>query len=268
MGESIQFLLRHGYTVLFAWVLAEQLGLPLPAIPILLAAGALAGAGRMSLAAALALTLAAALLSDTFWYELGRRRGHRILNLLCRVSLEPDSCVRKTENVFARHGAKALLYAKFVPGLNTIAPPLAGVFQLRLAHFLLYDALGALLWAGAFLGLGWLFSDQLERVTMVAVQFGSWSLAAVFAGLTGYLAWKYAERQRFLRELRITRITPEELLGKLAAGEEVVVVDLRHRMEFEADGEKVRGALHFEPDELEARHAEIPRDRDVVLYCT
>jgi len=268
MGETIQFLLRHGYTVLFAWVLAEQLGLPLPAIPILLAAGALAGAGRMNLAAALALTLAAALLSDTLWYEIGRRRGHRILNLLCRVSLEPDSCVRKTENVFGRHGAKALLYAKFVPGLNTIAPPLAGVFQLRLPHFLLYDAVGSLLWAGAFIGLGWLFSDQLERVTVYALQFGSWSLAIVFAGLAGYVAWKYIERRRFLRELRIARITPEELLGKLAAGEEVVVVDLRHRMEFEADGEKVRGALHFEPDELEARHAEIPRDRDVVLYCT
>jgi len=268
MGESIEFLVRHGYAVLFAWVLAEQLGLPLPAVPILLAAGALAGAGRMNLAAALGLALGAALLSDIFWYELGRRRGARILNLLCRVSLEPDSCVRKTEDVFARHGGKSLLYAKFVPGLNTIAPPLAGVFQLRLPQFLLYDAAGSLLWAGTFLGLGWLFSDQLERVTMVAVQFGSWSLGLVFAGLAGYVAWKYVERRRFLGELRIARITPDELLAKLEAGEKVVVVDLRHRMEFEADGEKVRGALHFEPDELESRHPEIPRDRDIVLYCT
>lgn len=268
MADALQFLLRHGYAVLFAWVLAEQLGFPLPAIPILLAAGALAGAGQMNLALALALAMAAALTSDTLWYQLGRRRGARVLEWLCRISLEPDSCVRKTENLFGRHGPWALLYAKFIPGLNTVAPPLAGVFQLRLSRFLAYDAAGALLWAGAFAGLGYLFSDQLERVATYALGLGSGSLALVGGGFVGWLAWKYVERQRFLRELHIARISPEELLAKIEAGEGVVVVDLRHRVEFEADGEKLLGALHLDPNEIENRHQEIPRDRDVVLYCT
>jgi len=268
MADSVQFLLRHGYAVLFGFVLAEQIGLPLPAVPVLLAAGALAGAGQMSLLAALGLTLLAALVSDTLWYELGRRRGGRVLNLLCRISLEPDSCVRRTEDVYARHGARALLFAKFVPGLNTAAPPLAGLFQMRLGRFLLYDGAGAFLWAAAFLGLGYVFSAQLEKVAAYALQLGSWLVVLLGGALAGYLGWKYVERQRFLRELRIARITPDELLARLDTGEPIVVVDLRHRMEFEADGEKVRGALHFEPEELDARHPEIPRDREVVLYCT
>src|SRR5712691_2508672 len=122
MNETLWFLLRHGYSVLFAWVLVEQLGLPVPSVPLLLAAGALAGRGRLNLSLVAALPIVAALLSDALWYELGRRRGVKVLQFLCRISLEPDSCVRRTENVFARHGARSLLVAKFVPGLNTAAP--------------------------------------------------------------------------------------------------------------------------------------------------
>lgn len=268
MAEAVQFLLRHGYAVVFVWVLAEQIGLPLPAIPFLLAAGGLAGAGRLDLGLVLALAVFASLLGDTFWYEIGRRRGGAVLQLICRISLEPDSCVRRTENVFARHGARSLLFAKFVPGLNTAAPPLAGLFRLRWSRFLLYDGLGALIWAGAYVGLGYLFSDQLERVAAYALRFGTWSVALLVGGLAAYIGWKYWERQRFLRRLRIARITPEELQTRLAAGEAVVVVDLRHRVEFEADGEKVRGALHLPAEELDLRHQEIPRNQEIVLYCT
>lgn len=268
MDEVLQFLLRHGYVVLFVWVLAEQIGFPVPSIPFLLAVGALAGAGRMNLLAAVGLAVLASLVADLAWYETGRRRGQAVLQLLCRISLEPDSCVRRTENVFARHGARSLLFAKFVPGLSTAAPPLAGMFRMRLLHFVLFDGLGALLWVVAYAGPGYLFSDQLERVAAYALGWGTWSAVVVLGGLAAYVGWKYVERQRFLRQLRIARISPEELMRKLEAGEEVVVVDLRHRMEFEADGEKVRGALHFSPEEMESRHQEIPRDRDVVVYCT
>lgn len=268
MQQAFHFLLRHGYAVLFALVFAEQVGLPLPAIPVLLAMGALVGAGRFSFALALLVVVLAALLADLIWYQLGRRRGHSILNLLCRISLEPDSCVRRTENIFARHGARALLFAKFVPGLSTVAPPLAGMFHMRLSRFLLWDTAGAVLWAGAFTGAGYLFSGQLERVANAALRLGGWLLFLLAGGLAAYIGWKYLERQRFLRELRIARIPPEELMNKLEAGEEIVVVDLRHSIEFEAEGVKVRGALHLPPEQLDQRHQEIPRDRDVVLYCT
>lgn len=268
MEQAFQFLLRHGYAVLFALVLAEQIGLPIPAIPVLLAMGALVGAGRFSLAPALLVAVLAALLADLIWYELGRRRGHSILSLLCRISLEPDSCVRRTEDIFARHGARALIWAKFVPGLSTIAPPLAGMFRMRLGRFLAWDSAGAMLWAGAFTGIGYLFHEQLERVATIALQLGARLLLLLGGGLAAYIGWKYAQRQRFLRELRIARITPEELMKKLEAGEDLLVVDLRHSVEFEAEAVKVRGALHLLPQELDQRHQEIPRDREVVLYCT
>jgi membrane protein DedA with SNARE-associated domain len=268
MNEAFQFLLRHGYAVLFGFVFAEQLGLPIPAIPVLLAMGALVGAGQFSLAIAIPVALLAALLSDVIWYHLGRHRGPSVLNLICRISMEPDSCVRRTENVFARHGARALLFAKFVPGLSTVAPPLAGIFRMRLPRFLVWDGAGTLLWIGTFVGTGYLFSTQLERIAAFALRLGAWLVAVLLGALAAYIGWKYVQRRRFIRRLRIARITPDELMRRIGAGEEIVVVDLRHSLEFEADGMSVPGALRFSPDELDGRHQEIPRDRDVVLYCT
>ena len=268
MDQSIQFLLRHGYGVLFLAVFIEQAGLPIPAIPILLAMGALVGAGQLAPLPAFSLALAASLAADFIWYELGRRRGHRVLNLLCRISLEPDSCVRRTEELFARHGPRVLLFSKFVPGLSTAAPPLAGMFRMRPLWFLLWDVGGAVLWVSTFGGLGYLFSGQLERVAELALRLGSGLLYLLGGGLAGYIGWKYWERQRFLRQLRIARITPEELQTKLAGGEPLVVVDLRSSVAFAEDPVRLPGAVHIPPDELERRHQEIPRDRDVVLYCT
>ena len=268
MDDAVHFLLRHGYIVLFVWVFAEQIGLPLPAAPFLFAAGALGGSGRLNLGLAIGVAVLASLLSDVTWYEIGRRRGSQVLQLLCRISFEPDSCVRRTEEVFARHGARSLLVAKFVPGLSTAAPPLAGIFRMRLRRFLLFDSLGALIWAGAFAGLGYLFSDQLEQLTAYALRMGA-SLAGVLAGcLAVYILWKYAQRHRFLRQLRIARIAPEELKRRLDDGEDVLIVDLRHSLDFEAEPHIIPGALRLPPEELERRHHEIPRDRDVVLYCT
>ncbi len=268
MTETIQFLIRNGYTVIFLFVLVEQVGVPLPAIPLLLAAGALAGTGKLNLGLVVLSALAASLLADGFWYELGRRKGIKVLQLLCRISLEPDSCVRRTEDVFVRHGARTLLVAKFIPGINTAAPPLAGIFRMRFRRFLAFAAVGALIWAGSFIGLGWIFSDQLEFVAGKAASLGGWLLAILVAGLAGYIGWKYYQRQRFMRELRIARITAEELKQKIDSGEEVVVVDLRHKIDFEAEPETIPGALHVPPEDLEQRHAEIPRDRELILYCT
>ncbi len=182
--EAIQFLIQHGYALLFGWVLVEQIGLPIPAIPLLLAAGALAGSGRMNFTLAMALVIIAVLAADMFWYYLGRYRGSRILKLLCRISLEPDACVRRTEDVFVRHGALSLLIAKFVPGLNTAAPALAGIFRMPVLRFIVFDGLGAFFWVATFTGLGYLFSDQLDSSLSPALgQFVSDSSNRKFGSL-------------------------------------------------------------------------------------
>jgi len=268
MSETLEFVVRHGYLVLFVWMVADQLGLPIPAIPILLAAGAVAGSGRLSLPLILLVSIVASLLADTLWYELGRRKGVRVLNFLCRVSLEPDSCVRRTEQVFGRYGARSLLVSKFVPGLTTAAPPLAGIFGMRLPRFLAFAGLGALLYAAAYAGLGYLFSAQIERLAEGALVTGEWALLLIAGGLALFILGKLWQRRRFLHRLRTARITPEELKERLDHGEEIVVVDLRHALDLDAEPHHIPGALHLTPDEIENRHAEIPRDRDVVLYCT
>jgi membrane protein DedA with SNARE-associated domain len=269
LNELLQFAIRHGYTMLFLLVLIEQIGLPVPAIPLLLAAGALAGADQMSFAGALLVAVTAALIPDLSWFELGRRRGGRVLAFLCRISLEPDSCVRRTEDVFQRHGARSLLIAKFIPGLNTAAPPLAGMVGMSRGRFLAFDTAGAIGWAGSFMLLGWIFSEQLEVVAAYVAQFGNVLLAAIVFGIpAAYVAFKYREKRKFLRELEIARIHPHEVHAMMAAGESLTIIDLRHPLDLLANAATLPGALHIAPEHLETRHAEIPRDRDIILYCT
>jgi len=268
MRDAVQFLIDHGYTLLFIGVFAEQIGLPLPSLLFLLAAGALSATGHFDFVMAFGLASLAALITDVFYYELGRRRGAQVLRFLCRIALEPDSCVRRTEDIFARHGARSLIIAKFIPGLNTVAPPLAGIFQMRFARFLLFTGMGSLLWVGVFMGAGYVFSDQLERIAAYAMELGKWLGVILAGGMLAYILWKYIQRRRFMRRLRIARITPDELKQKLDGGEAVVIVDLRHSLDFEAEPITIPGALQLSPDELEQRHQEIPRDRDIVLYCT
>jgi membrane protein DedA with SNARE-associated domain len=268
MHRTVEFLLHHGYSLLLVWVFAEQAGLPVPSLPLLLAAGALAGSGQMNLLACLVIASLAAVSADSLWYQLGRRKGVRILKLLCKISIEPDSCVRRTEGIFARQGSRSLIFAKFIPGLGAVTPPLAGIFHMRPRRFLLFDALGALLWAGTFIGLGYAFSGEIEHIAERAASLGSRLLIILLAALAAYLAYKYIARLRFLRELRIARITVEELKQKLDTGEDVTIVDLRHSVEFEAEPDTIPGALHLDAAELEDENGALPRDREIVLYCT
>lgn len=268
MNETLEFVARHGYLVLFFGVLAEQLGVPLPTILILIAAGALAGVGQLNLLAVLALAVLAALIGDAVWFYVGRRRGLQVLGFLCRVSLEPDSCVGGAKGVFVRHGARSLLVAKFIPGFTTFAPPLAGATGMSAARFFVFDGLGSLVWAGTFALLGYVFSDQIERVFNYAETFGWWFGAGILAVILLYAAWKIFERQRLIRSLRVARISPEDLKDLLDAGEEILIVDLRSPLDFDANPRLIPTAKRIAPDELEHRHAELPRDRDLVLYCT
>ena len=268
MHKILEFLLHHGYAVLPVWVFAEQIGLPVPSLPILLAAGALAGSGKFSLAGSIFLSIVACLFADSVWYALGRLRGIKILQLLCKISLEPDSCVRRTEGLFAKQGARSLVFAKFVPGLGTVAPPLAGIFHMRPSRFLLFDMFGALLWSAAYIGLGFVFSGEIERIAEHAYHLGSGLGVLVVSILAAYIGYKFIARQRFLRELRIGRITAEELKQKIDAGEDLVIVDLRHSLDFEADPHTIPGAFRIDAKELEENDERLPRDRDVILYCT
>lgn len=267
MTDTLQFVIRHGYMLVFAWVLVEQAGLPIPSAPMLLAAGALAGTHRMNLGMAIALAVLGSVISDSMWYELGRLKGVRVLQFLCRISLEPDSCVRRTQVSFTRNGPRVLLGAKFIPGLNAMAAPLSGIIRMGWAKFLLFDTIGALAWAGTFTITGYAFSSELERVAARAAYLGEGLLFLLLAAFAGYILWKYYNRQRFLHKLRIARITPEELKEKMDAGEDILVVDLRHALDFDANPETIPGALHIDAAELEEAAEVIPRDREIVLFC-
>lgn len=268
MHGMLEFIIRHGYLVLLAWVFAEQAGLPIPSIPLLLAAGALAGAGKLNIGTALLTCMLAAVAADTIWYELGRRKGIKVLQLLCKISLEPDSCVRRTEGLFEKQGPRSLLFAKFLPGLNAVATPLAGIFNMRLRKFLLYDALGAVIWAATYLGIGYVFSDQIERIALRAARLGGGLLVLLVAGLACYILYKFAARQKFLRDLRVARITVDDLKKKLDEGEKLTIFDLRHSPDFEADPETIPGALRIDASELQENSGTLPHDREVILYCT
>lgn len=269
MSDTLAFLLQYGYVILYACVLAEQVGLPVPAVPVLLGMGALAGAGEMSLPLALGVVLAASLPPDLVWYELGRRRGPRVLARICAISLEPDWCVRRTESMFIRFGRKLLLVAKFVPGLSAVASPLAGSAGVARWQFILLDVTGALLWAGTWMGIGYAFSEALDVVAGWVARLGGYALLLAGAALAAYVVLKYAKRQRIFRELRMARITPEELRRRIEAGDGgLAIIDTRSALDVRAVPFLIPGAIRIDADEVERRHAELPKDREIVLYCT
>jgi membrane protein DedA with SNARE-associated domain len=268
MGGVVDFIVRHGEAFVFLYVLADQLGVPVPAVPALMAMGALAAVGKINFTLALLLSVVASLGADLVWYALGRTRGGGVLRLVCKVSLEPDSCVRRTENVFVRYGVRALIFAKFVPGLSTVAPPLAGIVGISLPRFAAYSSLAAFLWAGAWGGLGYLAGDALERVVTQSGRLGTVLTVLVGTVVVGYVVVKWVQRRRFLRSLRIARIGPEVLRAALDGATPPLVIDLRAALDVAAAPYVIPGALHIAAEELERRHREIPRDRDVIVYCS
>lgn len=268
MTQTSQFLISHGLPLVFGAVLVEQIGLPLPALPWLLAAGALSATGQFSLPLGIAVTVLACLMADTFWFYLGRHRGNQVLGLLCRISLEPDSCVRRTQNAFTRYGLRGLLVVKFLPGLDTAAPPLAGMSGMSASRFLGVDAAGSLLYGGCFLGIGHLFSRQIGQIGAAITRIGG-SALALLGGLAAlYISYKYWQRRRLLHELRMARITADELRKKLDMGENPVILDLRSSAELAQDPAVILGAIHLGLDEIEKRHGEFPHDRDIIVYCS
>jgi membrane protein DedA with SNARE-associated domain len=267
--ESLDLFIRtYGYPALFVTMVVEQFVPPLAGEPILLGAGALAGTGRFSPGLAAALALAGTIAGDLVWYEVGRWGGYRVLRQLCRIAVEPDTCVRRGEETFARRGASALLIAKFLPGLNSIGQPLAGALGMPRLRFVLFDTLGAVLWVGTYVGLGYALHDQLAKAALLADRLGWWAVVIGVGAVGLYLSVKVTRRQLFLRQVRMARISPEELQARLTAGEAVFIVDLRHDLDVQAEPTMIRGAVHLTPAALEQGQAAIPRDREVVLYCS
>jgi len=196
MNELTQFLTSHGGPVLFAIVLAEQAGLPLPSAPWLLAAGALSAAGKLNPVLALAMTALACVVADSIWFYVGRRGGQRVLRLFCRLSLAPNTCVGRTKGLFARHGLQALVAAKFIPGLGAVMPPLAGALGVRTGRFLLLDGLGSLFYGSFYITAGSLFHNQLQDIVATLNQLGFSALLLALVLVPGYIVFKYVRRRR------------------------------------------------------------------------
>ena len=264
----VQVLRHYGYPIFFLVVLAESLGLPVPAFPIILIGAALAAELHFRLGVIVALSVLPALFGDSLWYYLGRRRGRSILRKLCSLSLNADSCVGRTEDFFAQNGLKTLLFAKFVPGLNAVASPLAGMLKTSYARFLAFDLAGVTLWvlSAVLLGLG--FRAEVELLVDGLAAFGKTSAVIVSVLLAGWFLWKWLERRRFLRRLGRSRISPQDLRERLGQGENLVVVDLRSDLAYQQEGFRIPGAIHIPPREFHLRNEEIPKGRPVVMYCT
>jgi membrane protein DedA with SNARE-associated domain len=200
MNEAMQFLVNHGGPLLFAVVFLEQAGLPLPAMPWLLAAGAVSATGDLNPFVALGFTLLACLLADSLWFFLGRRRGNRVLALLLRLNLAKESCARRAEDFFVRHGMQAVAGAKFLPGVGAVMAPLAGIFRVSVGRFLAFDALGSLVYGSFYLLLGFLFRDQLQRVLKLQGALGLGALGLFLMLIAVYVAFKLVQRRRSRRE--------------------------------------------------------------------
>jgi membrane protein DedA with SNARE-associated domain/rhodanese-related sulfurtransferase len=268
MDEIRQFLVKHGAPVLFAAVFVEQIGLPVPALPWMLAVGALAATGAFHSWIAVAVTIAGCVIPDAIWFYLGRFRGNKVLNLLCRISLEPDSCVRRTQNAFTRWGWKGIIVAKFVPGLSTMAPPIAGMSNLNAARFLFIDSIGSLLYASCYIYIGYFFYNQIDQIENAISSIGASALALIIGLVALYLGLKFWKRKRLLGELRMARISAPELRRLQDAGQNPVILDLRSSAELESDPVLIQGAIHLTIDEIKARHYTIPTNCDVVVYCS
>lgn len=268
MSALANLIVTYGLALVFANVLAEQLGLPIPALPTLVVAGALAAEGRFSAPLTLLLAVTASVIADLIWYELGRRQGSRILKTLCRISLSPDTCVRQTETYFERWGLPSLLFAKFIPGFSTVAPPMAGAIRSSRAAFLLFDAGGALLWAGTGVGFGMLFHRAIDEALDKLASVGAWGLVLVVAALATFIAVKAWRRRRFYEALRSARISVEELRSLMEGGKSPVVLDVRSNAALKADPRRVPGAEMFAITEVDEKVAALPRDREIILYCT
>jgi membrane protein DedA with SNARE-associated domain/rhodanese-related sulfurtransferase len=266
--DLVSLLSQYGLAVVFANVLMEQIGLPIPAIPTLVVAGALAAEGKLSAPLLFVAALVACSLADVAWYIAGRRYGNGVMKLLCRISLTPDSCVSETQARFERWGVNALVIAKFIPGLATIAPPLAGATRIGWLSFLFFNTLGGILWVGAGLGGGMLLGPQMEALLTRLDNIGTSAGIVIVALFAAYIAFKWWERRRFFLMLRMARIGVDELYRLIDAGAAPLIVDVRSLTAQALQPQRIPGAMHVPLHAVDRHVKHLPRDREIILYCT
>lgn len=266
--QLVSLIGQYGLLLVALNVLVDQIGLPVPAMPTLIVAGAMAAAGHLPIWSLYGWSVIACLAPDCAWYLVGEMYGIRVLKTLCRISLEPDSCVSQTQNRFERWGVNSLVVAKFVPGLAIIAPPLAGAMGIGWPRFVALSTLGGAAWVGVGLGVGALFRSQIEVVLARVDRVDSLATVAIVALLAGYVIYKWWERRRFFDTLRMARITVSDLYELIQAGSQPTIVDVRSSTARSLEPRWIPGAIHV-PLEAVGRHvAHLPRDREIVLYCT
>jgi membrane protein DedA with SNARE-associated domain/rhodanese-related sulfurtransferase len=264
----LQGLSRYGLSVVIVNVFINQLGIPVPVVPTLIVAGAVAAAGQLSFAWVFLGSALACVAADGVWYLIGRFFGLKVLRTLCRISLEPDSCVSQTQGRFERWGVNSLVIAKFVPGLAIVAPPLAGVLNIGWPRFLFLSTLAAFLWVGAWMVGGALFRTQIESLLEILKSYGGLAGGVIVGVLVVYIAYKWFERERFLRKLRMARISAKELHQLIKSGAAPVIVDVRSSTARSLDPRWIPNARHVPLGDVGGHIADLPRDKEIVLYCT
>jgi membrane protein DedA with SNARE-associated domain len=268
MEEMTGLLAHYGVALVFANVLITQLGIPIPAVPLLVVAGAFVTHGEIALVPLVAVSVVGSLIADSTWYAGGRRYGYPVLRALCRVAIEPDSCVKQTETIFERWGPASLMVAKYVPGFSTVAPPLAGALRLGLPAFLGYSAVAALLWAGLPIALGAVFHTEVERALRWLESMGTGAIALIVAVLLLYVAVKSAQRYLLIRFLRMSRISVSGLRELMAQEEKPIVLDVRSATARGLDPRRIPGAIAVDIEAPQAALIAVPLDRDLVVYCS
>ncbi|MEO8674090.1 MAG: VTT domain-containing protein [Casimicrobiaceae bacterium] len=266
MSHLITLIEHYGLALVFVNVLLLQAGFPVPAYPTLIVTGALAARAPYTLPGLLATAVAASVIADIGWYLIGRRLGGRVLRTLCRISLSPDSCVRQTESIFTRWGARSLTVAKFVPGFASVATAMAGIVRLSPWRFLLFDAIGAALWAGVAIALGYLFRDAVTDVLDVLAAMGRYGLMVIVAAFVIYVVMKWVQRQRFIRQLKMDRVTVQELRDLVDAGTPTTVVDVRSKLSQSVTG-RIPGAITVDVTNMKLELLAIPPTNEVIVYC-
>jgi len=259
---------QYGLAIVFGNVLIEQIGIPLPAMPTLIVAGGLAAGGKLSAVAVFTVALAGCVIADVTWYIAGRRYGNRVMRILCGISLTPDSCVSQAQTRFERFGLNVLLIAKFIPGVALLAPPLAGATRIGWLPFLAFNTAGGALWVLAGMGGGMLLGSQIERLLEYLENYGAAAMVLVGALVAAYIAFKWWERHRFYAMLRMARISVDELHRLMDAGVGPLVVDVRSQIARTLEPRHIPGALHLPLYGFEEHIKELPRDREIILYCS
>ena len=264
MEFLVELVQRYGVALVFAAVLIEQIGLPLPSYPVILVTAAVSAQGA-GVARVIAVAVFACLLADFTWYRVGARFGRRVLTLMCRISLSPDSCVRQTETIYEQWGAPSLLIAKFVPGFATVSTAMAGVVGVGALTFAFFDLVGAMLWVGVAAILGWIFRNAVDDVLAVLQSAGRLGVAAVGLAFALYLGVKFVQRQRLLRQLRMARVSVDELHAMLQDDPPPLVIDVRSAGSREAGF--IPGSRWVEPHVPDEQLRDLPEVEEVVIYC-